>query len=433
MATDLSSGENGSASADRNSIIEAHGGIIPTVEPLSATAPSPMGLGQPAAAALPEAAPVVSQPIVVTPETQAKAEAAARIAAQSLGAPNLTKELAQLLAASFAQSQMLPDGLPAGESPATTKAIVLPQQPAAVPASGTPTNAELASLSAIMAGTQTVRKPLPRFRDELATLNYTRAPVQAEQSAAPSAAQPILVPGQQASRFAAPAAQPAPAASPYPSQAVASFEPHHDDEPMPIPSTWREKSRHDEDRPFMRQLGAALMGLAAGLLVIVPAVLWLTGVIGPQGKRGDVVASRASERPVAKVRPIEPPLDSATFYSSDTPGSVAADPGPVTTASMARVASPVPVDPSQQIEQVLVLARQKIDGGDVTGARDLLSGEDMGQAAIAFALAETFDPNMLAAWGSRGVSADVQRARALYGRALDLGFGRALARLDALR
>jgi TPR repeat protein len=40
---------------------------------------------------------------------------------------------------------------------------------------------------------------------------------------------------------------------------------------------------------------------------------------------------------------------------------------------------------------------------------------------------------MLAAWGSRGVSADVARARALYRKALNLGVANAQHRLDALR
>lgn len=426
MATDLSSGENGSASADRISISEV--GSIPTVEPVQATgpAPGPAPVPQPA-----------FQPVAVSAETQAKAEAAAHIAAQSLGAPNLTKELAQLLAASFAQSQMLPEGLQTGGPASSAKANVLPSQAPTTPtATGTPTNAELASLSAIMAGTQMVRKPLPRFRDELATLHYARTQAQVIQAPMPEQAQPTgsraMVPSA-AAHAIAPVASGSSTSAPYAQPAANTFDTHHDDEPMPIPSTWREKPRHDEDRPFARQLGAALMGLAAGLVVVVPAVLWLTGVIGPQGKRAETVASRSSERPVAKIRPIEPPAESATFYSNETPGTVASDPGPVTTASMARVSTPVPIDAGQQIEQVLVVARQKIDGGDVAAARDLLAGEDAGSAAIAFALAETFDPNMLAAWGSRGVTADVQRARALYGRALDLGYGRAMARLDALR
>lgn len=423
MATDLSSGEIGSVSADR--ILGATVGSIPTVEPVT-PASADIAPGETAHSQAP-------QPIAVSAETQAKAEAAARIAAQSLGAPNLTKELAQLLAASIAQSQQLPNAIRAAEVTAgSPKAEVLTPQSAAPSVAGTPTNGELASLSAIMAGTQMVRKPLPRFRDELATLNYSRTQAQAVPQPMPQpVTQGIVLPAPAPAPSSYEPMTPAPAAYAHPT--APTFEAHHDDEPMPIPSTWREKSRHDEERPFTRQLGAALMGLAAGLVVVVPAVLWLAGVIGPQGKRVDTAVARSSDRPVAKIRPIEPPAESATFYSSETPGSAASDPGPVTTASMARVAAPVAVDASQQIEQVLVLARQRIEGGDVAGARDLLSGEDAGSAAVVFALAETFDPNMLAAWGSRGITADVQRARALYGRALDLGLGRAMGRLDALR
>ena len=40
---------------------------------------------------------------------------------------------------------------------------------------------------------------------------------------------------------------------------------------------------------------------------------------------------------------------------------------------------------------------------------------------------------MLAAWGSRGVAADVAKARALYRKALNLGVASAQNRLEALR
>jgi TPR repeat protein len=52
---------------------------------------------------------------------------------------------------------------------------------------------------------------------------------------------------------------------------------------------------------------------------------------------------------------------------------------------------------------------------------------------VAFALAETYDPNMLAAWGTRGVAADVAKAKALYGEALERGVARARRRLEALQ
>jgi hypothetical protein len=87
---------------------------------------------------------------------------------------------------------------------------------------------------------------------------------------------------------------------------------------------------------------------------------------------------------------------------------------------------------------VLAQADRLIESGDVLGARGVLAGNE-GVASgpvigpLVFALAETFDPNMLAAWGTRGVSADVMKAKSLYGKARELGVARAQMRLDQLR
>jgi hypothetical protein len=84
-------------------------------------------------------------------------------------------------------------------------------------------------------------------------------------------------------------------------------------------------------------------------------------------------------------------------------------------------------------EELLVQVAQRIETGDVTAARELLVGADDGeQGAILFALAETYDPNMLAAWGTRGMAADAVKARELYRKAFGLGVARAQNRLDAL-
>ncbi len=63
----------------------------------------------------------------------------------------------------------------------------------------------------------------------------------------------------------------------------------------------------------------------------------------------------------------------------------------------------------------------------------LLQNESIASGEMAFALAETYDPNMLAAWGTRGVAADVTKARSLYFKARDLGMARAQVRLDQLK
>jgi hypothetical protein len=71
--------------------------------------------------------------------------------------------------------------------------------------------------------------------------------------------------------------------------------------------------------------------------------------------------------------------------------------------------------------------------GDVAGARlyleHLLPG---GSPAVAFRLAETYDPERLAAWRVVGVRGDPQKARELYERALAGGIVQAQERLARL-
>ena len=65
---------------------------------------------------------------------------------------------------------------------------------------------------------------------------------------------------------------------------VPSVDLNADDEPMPIPSTWREPAQTD-DRWLRQQMGATLLGLCAGLLVVVPIVLWLSGWLGEAAQK----------------------------------------------------------------------------------------------------------------------------------------------------
>jgi hypothetical protein len=58
---------------------------------------------------------------------------------------------------------------------------------------------------------------------------------------------------------------------------------------------------------------------------------------------------------------------------------------------------------ARRVEEILAQAARRVSSGDVIGARDMLAAaEDSAQGPVTFALAETYDPNMLAAWGSRG-------------------------------
>lgn len=301
---------------------------------------------------------------------------------------NLTQELAQLLAASIAQGQ-------------TGKRT------------GTPTGAELASLAALVSSaSQNQRSVTPAFKDGLSSLSYTPAP-------APVSSGPVQM-----------------------------TEHHHDDEPMPIPSTWRQPTVNNDDRWYRQQFGAAGLGLGAGLMVVVPAVLWLSGWLGgPQTKTpprvpvvtADATAPASDVKTVkVQVRPVEKTEVAAQYVAAvvEPRAAVIATPPPVVEAP---VTTPVPVartvePPRPKVEDVLAQAERRIGTGDIAGARELLAtGEPLGPGLIAFALAETFDPNMLAAWGTRGVVADVNKAKSLYLRARELGVGRAQARLDQLR
>jgi hypothetical protein len=308
-----------------------------------------------------------------------------------LGSPvgSQTQELAQLLAALIAQNQ--------------------------ANKGGAPTNAELTSLADLVSAAAVRRTIPPAPKDGLSTLSYTQ----------PADAPPLEL--------------------------------GHDDELMPVPSTWRQPLAHDDDRWFHRQMSAAVLGLIAGLMIVVPAVLWLSGFFNPQrsetaAARGVPAAADARTAPetrfvdVKNVRVPVRPTDPARAVEK-SPESEAQSvkesveqpsPAPVEAKSPPMVpiiAAARLIDPNQsRIDGLLAQAAQRIESGDVAGAREMLAdADDGGQGAVSFALAETYDPNMLAAWGTRGVAADAAKARELYQKAFGLGVARAQNRLDALR
>jgi hypothetical protein len=277
---------------------------------------------------------------------------------------------------------------------------------------GVPTGADLASLASLMTAASQHRSMSPTFKDGLSALSYN----QSHSGHAPVGA-------------------------------VELRDSHHDDEPMPIPSTWRQPVSNEGDRWFRQQMGAAALGLAAGLMIVVPTVLWLSGWIGGKQKtpstitaQGDFVKPSEVKTVKVQVRPVD--RSSGETASQFVTGSVSAEVPrrPDTPAMIATARVPEPVirapEVSQQsrAEELLAQAARRIETGDIAGARELLSGAEVqtiGQAS--FALAETYDPNMLAAWGTRGAVADVAKARALYAKALNLGIGKAMVRLEGLK
>jgi hypothetical protein len=304
---------------------------------------------------------------------------------------DLTQELARLLAAAIAQNQAKPGR------------------------SGIPTNSELINLANLLSAAAAQRTFAPAFNDGLSSLSY---------------GQPPPVPRQQHAA------------------ASSSLEFGHDDEQMPIPSTWRQSLPYDDDHWFRHQMGAAVLGLIAGLTIVVPAVLWLSGFFGPQRSNStaartspfaiesspsaDKVAEAARARPVYQHPSAEKPSESAAQYVM---GSLEPQRGPTPQSAIPVSPAALLVDPNKpRIEELLAQANQHIESGDVIGAREMLAGADDGtQGAISFALAETYDPNILAAWGIRAMVADAAKARELYHKASGLGVARAQGRLDGLR
>jgi TPR repeat protein len=106
--------------------------------------------------------------------------------------------------------------------------------------------------------------------------------------------------------------------------------------------------------------------------------------------------------------------------------------GPAVAASS--TADPPRKDNPAEVAAYIARARAKIQQGDIAAARRLLeraSESDPGEAW--FALAETYDPQMLAQWGVLGVKPDLEKARTLYQKAETRGVQGARERLLAIR
>ncbi|MEZ5851910.1 MAG: hypothetical protein R3D68_14790 [Hyphomicrobiaceae bacterium] len=79
-------------------------------------------------------------------------------------------------------------------------------------------------------------------------------------------------------------------------------------------------------------------------------------------------------------------------------------------------------------------ARTLMKGGKIGAARELLTETGLDATPEgAFALAETFDPNVLASFNLSHAPAEVERARRLYAQALIGGLEHARQRLESLR
>jgi len=87
-----------------------------------------------------------------------------------------------------------------------------------------------------------------------------------------------------------------------------------------------------------------------------------------------------------------------------------------------------------EIARLMARANALLAQRDIASARIVLErAVDLGSAKAAFALAETYDPIVLAAWRTFGTLGDVARAKQLYAKARAGGVLEAQDRLNALR
>jgi hypothetical protein len=248
--------------------------------------------------------------------------------------------------------------------------------------------------------------------------------------------------------------------------------------PEPIPVAWQSPVMPRSPSALSRHMGSGLMGLALGLVIAVPGVLWYKGRIDPlalagftAGDLGLAVAAPSSTaavkirepvtdvqrtvavrvedaRPVAPSAPAErekvasAPSDTTSMTVTPAPAEAKRDepapapvavlkPAPVEVITSVAPPAPPPVKPEVAM---LDEARRLLGEGDVPAARIVLENQILATIPAArFLLAETYDPNFLAARGVRSVRAEVPRAVELYREALNGGIDAARQRLTALR
>jgi hypothetical protein len=105
-----------------------------------------------------------------------------------------------------------------------------------------------------------------------------------------------------------------------------------------------------------------------------------------------------------------------------------------TAATMAARPAVAEVPGIPEAPRLMARASLLLSQGNVGAARIVLErAAETGSAPAMFALAETHDPTILAAWGTFGTQGDVAKARELYAKALAGGVLEAKDRLNALR
>ncbi len=190
-----------------------------------------------------------------------------------------------------------------------------------------------------------------------------------------------------------------------------------------LPATWYSPPEDPPEPWFGSELRAGALGLGLGVMIIAPVIMltggWFQTDRKPSPSQG-VAKTRtdkaATERPEALVSTLaESKIEIAAVRRESIAGAA-------------------PTATETSLHPALSEAQKLIELGDIEAAREkLLDPALAAKPQAQFALAETFDPNVLAAWGTRGINADPERARTHYSVALGLGWSAARERLKGLQ
>jgi hypothetical protein len=190
-----------------------------------------------------------------------------------------------------------------------------------------------------------------------------------------------------------------------------------DDPDLPLPATWYNRPVAPVSRGISAERHALLIRTSAALCLTTAAGLlfWLSTMGQP---------------------PAPPPQATAPQLTSSLVSSFAphtAPPG--TMGALSR--GPSAEAPSQEqisTAQILAVAERFVANGDVLAARAMLQERaGSGEPRALFALAETYDPHMLASWATKDAEASITYARFLYEAARRGGMAESQTRLEALK
>lgn len=170
-------------------------------------------------------------------------------------------------------------------------------------------------------------------------------------------------------------------------------------------------------RKFLPPLALGAIVLAGSVSLFRPSYS-----IAPSTQRANVAVP---PRP-ASTEPAKAPV-------APTGMAPAASAPALETGRSAVTAAPIRAMPAPEVEKLYQRGQALIRVGDFAAARLLLGrASEAGHPGATFALASTYDPNVLARVRVQGLEGEPEQAKALYAKALAEGMQDAKPRLEAL-